>query len=313
MMLMKNSWIQRVMLVAALAGCSSNEGATPDATAPLRPGVEDSNQVYKGTPSANERAFWVAVRNADDTGRQAVVARLVADIEADPTNGYSQFLVGASHFMAPNTTLRALAEGTPPPELAIGPVPYLREALTNLTDPFYLGFDGGLLASQLLATGNVAEGGPMFATAVANNYVATALIKVIFALQSRDTVQALADMYALLEYCNSGPLDKSGGDVAAYIAKANAGALAQRECYSGYHAPHGTSGELLILADLLALDGQDLAARAYYDALPSVTDYPTWPLKPLVERRRSGTQAPELATVSAITNTCATCHTNTLP
>jgi hypothetical protein len=269
--------------------------------------------VYKGTPSANESAFWVAVRNADDAGRATVVSRLTADITADPTNGYSQFLVAASHFMAPNTVLRALAAGTPPPAFSLGEVPYLREALTNLTDPFYLGFDGGLLASIELAAGNVAEGGPRFATAVANNHVATALIVVIGDLQMRNSAQALADMYAMLEYCNGGPLARNGSDAAAYVAKANAGALAQRECYSGYHAPHGTAGELLILADLNALNGNTATARAYYDALQSVTDYPTWALKPLVERRRSGAQAPDLATVDTITNTCATCHTNTLP
>jgi hypothetical protein len=309
MMQTENSWIHRTMVVAALAGCSSGEGAT----APLRPGVEDSTMVYKGTPSANESAFWVAVRNADDDGRQAAVSRLKADIATDPSNGYSQFLVAASYFMAPSTTLRALADGTPPPAFAIGTVPYLREALANLTDPFYLGFDGGLLATQLLAAGNVAEGGPAFAAAVANNRVATGLMTVIGDLDARDTVQALADMYAMLEYCNSGPLDRSGGDAAAYVAKANAGALAQRECYSGYHAPHGTEGAVMILADLHALNGQQPAARAYYDVLPSVTDYPTWPLRPLVERRRSGAQAAEFGTLSTMTSACTFCHAHALP
>lgn len=303
----------RWLVVMALAGCSSSADPSPDAAPPLRPGVEDSNQVFKGTPSPNEAAFWVAVRNADDAARADVVARLTADVTADPSNGYSQFLVAASHFMAPSTTLRALADGAPPPRFELGAVPYLREALTNLTDPFYLGFDGGLLASLELGAGNVAEGGPRFATAAAHNPVATGLIKVIGDLQMHDPAQALADMYAMLEYCNSGPLDRSGAGVAAYIAKANAGALAQRECYSGYHAPHGTTGELLILADLHAINGQAAAARAYYDALPSVTDYATWALAPLVERRRAGTQAPELGTVTAITTLCATCHTNTLP
>lgn len=303
-----------LLMLSALVSCSSGgDDPGPDAAPALRPGVEDSNQVYKGTPSANESAFWVAVRNADDTGRAAAVAAMTADVTADPSNGYSQFLIGASHFMAPSTELRALADGTPPQPFNPGQVPYLEEALTHLTDPFYLGFAGGLLGSQQLAAGKITEGRATFAAAVANNHVATALITVIFDLQMRDTAQALEDMYALLEYCNRGPLDRGGADVAAYIAKANAGALAQRECYSGYHAPHGTTGELLILADLHALNNQAAAARAYYDALPTATDYPTWALRPLVERRRAGTQAPELATTSAITNLCATCHTNTLP
>lgn len=305
---------KKLCLLMVLAACGGDDdAATPDAAPALRPGVEDSNQVYKGTPSANESAFWVAVRNADDAARATAVAGMTADVTADPSNGYSQFLIGASHFMAPNTTLRALADGTPPADFNPGQVPYLEEALTHLTDPFYLGFAGGLLGSQQLAAGDIARGQATFTTAVANNHVATALITVIFDLQMRNTAQALEDMYALLEYCNGGPLDRTGANAAAYVAKANAGALAQRECYSGYHAPHGTSGELLILADLHALNGQPTAARTYYDVLPTVTDYPTWALAPLVERRRAGTQAPELATVGAITNLCATCHTNTLP
>jgi len=315
MKLTDHSWLSSIVVAAAVAGCSSGKTAiSPDAAQALRPGVEDSNQVYKGTPSANESAFWVAVRNADDAGRATAVSWLVADITADPRNGYSQFLVAASHFMAPNTVLRALADGSPPPAFSVGgDVPYLREALTHLTDPFYLGFDGGLLASIELAAGNVAEGGPRFATAMANNHVANGLIIVIGDLQIGNTTKALTDMYAMLEYCNGGPLDRSGGDAAAYVAKANAGSLAQRECYSGYHAPHGTTGELLILADLNALNGNAQIARAYYDALQGATDYATWALGPLVERRRSGAQAPDLATVGTITNTCATCHTNALP
>jgi hypothetical protein len=314
MMLTETSRLCSILLAAALAGCSSTNATTlPDARPALRPGVEDSNQVYKGTPSANETAFWVAVRNADDAGRATVVSRLVDDITADPSNGYSEFLIAASHFMAPSTVLRALADGTTPPAYDLGEVPYLREALAHLTDPFYLGFAGGLLASIELASGNVTEGGPRFATAVANNHVATGLILVIGDLQMRNAAKALEDMYAMLEYCNAGPLDRTGGDAVAYVAKANTGVLAQRECYSGYHAPHGTTGELLILADLNALNGKPTVARTYYDALQGASDYATWALKPLVERRRSGAQAPDLATVDTITTTCATCHTNTLP
>jgi len=314
MKLTEKSWLSWI-LVAAAVGCSPGKRAvSPQAAQALRPGVEDSNQVYKGTPSANESAFWVAVRNADDAGRATAVSRLVADVTADPSNGYSQFLVAASHFMAPNTVLRALADGTAPPAFSVaGDVPYLREALAHLTDPFYRGFDGGLLASIELAAGNVAAGGRQFAAAMADNRVANALTFVIGDLQIGNATQALADMSAIFEYCNGGPLDPSGGDAAAFVAKANAGSLAQRECYSGYHAPHGTAGELLILADLNALEGNAQIARGYYDALQGVADYPTWALRPLVERRRSGAQAPDLATVGTITSTCATCHTNTLP
>lgn len=310
----KSSWISIMMVAtAAIAGCAGDDDS-PGEDARLRPGVEDSNQVYKGTPNASESAFWVAVRNGDDAALAAAVGRLTADIAADPKNGYSQFLVGASTFMPPSSALRALRDGTPVPDPGNPrPTTALKDALGNLTDPFYLGFAGGLQASLEFATGNVQEGGPRFALAVQHNRVATAFITVLGDLQMGDMVRAQEDMYAMLEYCNSGPLDRNGGDALRFVEKANAGALAQRECYSGYHAAHASAGELLILADLHAINGNTEAARKYYDAVQSVSDYPTWPLKPLLERRRSGTQAAATATVGAIASTCGTCHTNTLP
>jgi hypothetical protein len=52
-MQLDHSWIH-AFTIAALVGCSTSPSSTtPDAKPPLRPGVEDSNQVYKGTPSAN--------------------------------------------------------------------------------------------------------------------------------------------------------------------------------------------------------------------------------------------------------------------
>jgi hypothetical protein len=311
MMQLESSWIRIAMIAtAAFAGCSSDEEAPPL----LRPGVEDSNQVYKGTPSANESAFWVAVRGGDDAALAAAVGELTADVAEDPRNGYSQFLIGASAFMPPSAALRALRDGTPLPSLGPpAPTAALKDALAHLTDPFYLGFAGGLQASQELAAGNFEEGGPRFAVASQHNRVATAFITVLGDLQRRDLPRALEDMYAMLEYCNGGPLERSGGDALGFVAKANAGQLAQRECYSGYHAAHGSAGELLILADLHAVNGQAEAARRYYDAVPGVADYPTWPLKPLLERRRSGAQAATAETASAVANTCGTCHTNTLP
>lgn len=307
-----NSWWISIMMATATTaiGCESEEAEEPT----LRPGVEDSNQVYKGTPSANESAFWVAVRNGDDAALTTAVEKLRADIAADPKNGYSQFLVGAHAFMPPSAALRALRDGTPVPEErrpALGDV--LKDALANLTDPFYLGFAGGLQASFELASGNFQEGGPRFALAAQHNRVATAFMTVLGDLGMGDHARAREDMYALLEYCNSGPLDRSGADAARFVEKANAGSLAQRECYSGYHAAHASAGELLILADLHALNGETDAARRYYDAIPSVADYPTWPLKPLLERRRSGAQPAAANTIGAIANTCGTCHTNTLP
>lgn len=316
MMKTQSSWFGMMMLVTAtIAGCSTDDDdSPPDGEPLLRPGVEDSNQVYKGTPNASERAFWIAVRNGDDAALSTAVEQMKADVAADPSNGYSQFLIGASTFMPPSAVLRALRDDTEIPELvAPPPTSVLKDALQNLTDPFYLGFAGGLQASLEFAAGNFAEGGPRFALAAQHNRVATAFITVLGDLQQGDMPRAQEDMYAMLEYCYGGALDRGGGDAMRFVDKANAGGLVQRECYSGYHAAHASAGELLILADLHAINGDAETARKYYDAVLKVADYPTWPLKPLLERRRSGAQAAAANTVSAIANTCGTCHTNTLP
>jgi len=47
-----------LVTLSLLGACGSD--ASPGA-APLRPGVEDSTHVYKGTPSAAESAFWYAL------------------------------------------------------------------------------------------------------------------------------------------------------------------------------------------------------------------------------------------------------------
>lgn len=311
----KRSWIRMLMLATvAVAGCSSSKNEVrPDGPPPLRPGVEDSNRAYQGTPSANESAFWVAVRDGDDAGLAAAIGALTADVAADPRNGYSQFLIGASTFMPPSAALRALRDGTPfPSVMPPPPTTMLLDALTNLSDPFYLGFAGGLQASNEFAMGNFEVGGPRFALAAQHNYVATQFMKVLGDLRMGDTARAQDDMYQMLEYCHGGPLDRRGGDAARFVDRANAGELAQRECYSGYHAAHATPGELLILADLHALNGDAAVARTYYDAIVRAADYPTWPLAPLLERRRSGAQPAAAETIGALANTCGTCHTNAL-
>ena len=72
-------------LTLALAACGDSSSPSGDgdgdgaidpspATAPpksLRPGVEDSSKVYKGTPSPAEIGFWEAVRRGDDAARSA--------------------------------------------------------------------------------------------------------------------------------------------------------------------------------------------------------------------------------------------------
>jgi hypothetical protein len=268
-----------------------------------------------GVPDATEAMFWNAVRDGDDAARASAVAQLQADVARDPTNGYSQFLIGASMFMAPSPVLKALAAGGPPVLVPPDPAaaPYLTKAMSNLMDPFYLGFDGALLGALQMSAGDVATGQQTFGAAVPNNHVATGLVSVINDLLQQNPSDALSDLYSLMEYCNGGMLDRSGADAVAYVRKQNTGTLAQRECYSGYYAMHGSEGMLLVAGDLHALGGNAQAAMAYYTALQSDTNYATWPLKPLVERRLAGTQVAQLSTTSVITATCATCHTNTLP
>jgi len=304
--------LARYALMPAAFGCSSST-STPDAPV-LRPGVEDSSQTYMGTPNANESAFWTAVRDADDTGRAAAVEQLSSDITADPSNGYSEFLIGASYFMPPNTILSALANGTQPPQFQASPaaIPILQQSLGNLTDPFYLGFSGGLLGFMLMQGGDIADGQQAFATAVPFNHAATGFMKVIADEVQHNPSGALDDMYALFEFCNGGSLDRTGAEAASYVAKMNSGALAHRECYSGYFAPHGSSGELLVMADLHALNGNQQAATAYYNAVKSTSDYATWALQPLVQRRVSGAQPADLGTTTLVTGSCVTCHTDKL-
>src|SRR5262245_18864404 len=102
------------LVTLSLLGCGSDAGS---GAAPLRPGIEDSSQSYKGTPSAAESAFWVAVRGGDDTARAEAVNTMRADVQRDPaTYGYSAFLSGANSFMLPTALLRAQAAGTTIPQ-----------------------------------------------------------------------------------------------------------------------------------------------------------------------------------------------------
>jgi hypothetical protein len=301
-------------LVLALAACSSSS-VTPDAPGSLRPGVEDSSQAYKGTPNAHETAFWTAVRDADDVARAAAVEQLVADVAADPTNGYSEFLIGASSFMPPRATLAALAAGTRPAPFqpSADGEPFLRQGIANLTDPFYLGFDEALLAGLQFIAGDP-QALTTAVSAFGHNRVATGFFLILQDLAMlEDPPKALTDTYSLLEYCNGGPLDRAGGDAASFGAKQTAGTLRQRECYSGAFAPHGSSGLLFLVGDLHALNGNAAAARAYYAAVQRTTDYATWPLKPVVERRLApGAAAPTLGELTGIATTCGTCHVDQL-
>src|SRR5678815_109418 len=96
----------RAAALLAMTACSSSHESDDPEPAPLRPGVEDSSKAYKGTPSPAENAFWEAIRSGDDAARAEAVTKLGADVAEDPSNGYSEFLVGASSFMPSSDVLR---------------------------------------------------------------------------------------------------------------------------------------------------------------------------------------------------------------
>ena len=68
------------LVTLSLLGCGSD---AVTGTAPLRPGIEDSSQSYKGTPSAAESAFWEAMRSGDDAARGEAVNKMRADAQQD--------------------------------------------------------------------------------------------------------------------------------------------------------------------------------------------------------------------------------------
>jgi hypothetical protein len=301
----------------SLLGCDSDQGS---GSTPLRPGVEDSSQSYKGTPSAAESAFWSAVRSGDDAARGEAASKMAADAQRDPaTYGYSAFLAGANSFMLPTVFLRAQAAGT---ELPQGPPPapdqfaeaarLFTQGMQNLTDPLYLGFDAALLAMLQLSGGDVVTGQETFAFGMQKNPAAGGFIAGIFKMEQQDLPGARDTFHQLLEYCYGGPVDPDGADAGAYVARANAATLAHRECYSGYHAPHGTEGLLTLSGDIHALNGNAQAAGRYYEAVKAASNYASWPLKPMLERRMNGTEPASPGGAMGLT-ACGSCHTNALP
>jgi hypothetical protein len=308
---------------AAGFGCSSSTATTDDAgpqDAGLRPGQDNSSKAFMGTPDPDETAFWNAVLNGDDTGRATTVAALVADVQKDPTNGYSEFLIGCSYFMPPTSFVADMASGMAPSmpfqPNAPAALPFFQNAMQHLTDPFYLGFDGAFLGTIEMQGGMPAAGAQTYGTALMNNPAAGNFIKVIGDLQAaaqgdpQGTQRALADMNTLFTFCNDGTLPS---DPTAYVAAQNAGSLAHRECFTGYFAPHGSEGELLVMGDVNALTGNMAAAAQWYAAMESSTAFSAWPLKPLAEGRIHGTQAPPVSEVMGIAATCGTCHLGSLP
>lgn len=289
----------RLWCVVLMVGCSS-PAATPDATPadaapPPRPGVQDSSGGFIGQTTDAENAYWAAVLAGDDAGRKATLAMLTVD-------NYDRFLVGASGFMAPKADLTALANGTNPPGFTLdanAKAPLMDGA--TLADPFYAGF-----ADALLSELDTADRATLLMTGGARNPAATDFTKVVEDLQGNHVDTALTDMTALLAYCNGGPVT----DPMAYAARQAAHTLVHRQCFSGPLAPHASPAELLIMADLTALNGDATTAATYYAAAQAAPDYATWPLKPLVERRVAGTQKASVPLTGVIAGVCGSCHTN---
>jgi hypothetical protein len=184
----------------------------------------------------------------------------------------------------------------------------LEQALPLLTDPFCSGIDATLLAviekqSDATAAAKTQQ------LADDSNFVAASVGRTTWALVVGDAAGALDIMYAWLNYCSDGTLDHDNPDVDSFVDAANASSLKQRECYSGYYATHGTEGELLQIGDLYASAGNTRVANLYYAAMRRATNYASWPVKALAERRIDGTQ-PAIKDDLVGVVACATCHIN---
>jgi len=311
------------ILSILLISCSSS-GTAPSTESPTsgltstqdasRPGVQNSSKAFIGELSPAETAFWNAVRDGDDAARQDAVAQLKADVTADPTNGYSSFLAGASPFIATVDNVQALATGQPGSGLADFPddtAPLLKQALADLKDPFYIGFAAILLAGIQVRTDYIAAGSSQ-QLATENNYSASSVGRTIVAIAMRDPASALDIMYNWLKYCNNGSLDRANPDMTQFVSTANAGGFVQRECYSGAFGSHGTEGELLLTGDLFAIAGNTDTANLYYNAIPQAKNYDSWPLRPLVQRRIDNSQPVVRGDLQAVAS-CTTCHTEKIP
>lgn len=292
-----------------LSSCGDKASDPEKMQSPLRPGVEDSSRAFKGTPSPAENMFWEAIRNGDDAARQQAVAQLKLDVAKDSSNGYSAFLAAADAFMPLSALLRAAVNQATPPQSRPFPDdtgPLLGQGLQHLTDPLYLGFDATLLAG-LQAFTDPASAPKTQAIAIANNIPASSVGQLNTALRMSDWAGARDVMLGVLDYCTGSALDRTNPDVNGYVERANAGSLAHRECYSGYHAMHGTEGVIMITGDLIALNGNADLAKRFYQATRSASNYSSWPLKPLMERRISDESPATKAAFSEIA-ACSTCH-----
>lgn len=299
------------MVAALVGGCAADDVQPTRRTNADRPGLEDSSKAYKGKPSAAESAFWGAVRDGDDAAREAAVKDLAADVKRDPSNGYSAFLAGASPYFAPsNDALVAITTGgaAPPPLIDVDDksAALLDEAVRTLKDPLYLGFAALFLGSARRIS-DPAEADRLLALSAKNNVPANRIGRLTFALVQSDPKTALDLFYDVMDHCLDRKADRSEPPVEEFVAKANQGALAHRECYSGYFAPHGTEGALFVGAELVAVNGNAALAKKFYQAASESRSYETWKLRAVNERRLAGEPAKVENMVAVVQ--CGTCHT----
>jgi hypothetical protein len=161
-------------------------------------------------------------------------------------------------------------------------------ATNTFTDPLYKGFAASLLSATQAGAGDFEASNKSMGIAIANNIPASSVTRAIGSLLQRDLKGAYAVIWEMMDFCAGAPLDRSNPDVDTYVDRANKSDLRHRECYSGYHATHGTEGTLLIAGDLAALNGNASGAARMYAGMKRATNYGTWALRDLAERRISG-------------------------
>jgi hypothetical protein len=305
----------RVLLPSSLvlaAACSAADATPTNSAVTLRPGVKDSSKSFQGTASANETAFWEAVRTGNDAARTKAVDSLKKDAAADPKNAYSAFLAAANVYIPPSGLLPALNAGMVPgggEQQQIPPetIQLFTNSMNTFTDPLLKGFAASLLSATQAGGGDFEGSGKSMEIAIANNIPASSVTRAIGSLLQQDVKGAYEVIWAMMDFCAGTPLDRNNPDVDTYVDRANKSDLRHRECYSGYHATHGTEGTLLIAGDLAALSGNASGAARMYAGMKRATNYGTWGLRNLAERRVSGDLkiVPEnMFNISA----CTSCH-----
>jgi hypothetical protein len=304
----------RVLLLSSLAlaaACSATE-APATFVVTLRPGVKDSSKSFQGTASANETAFWEAIRKGDDAARAKAVADLKKDAAGDPKNAYSAFLAAADVYVPSSGLLPALNAGMVPGGGELQQIPpetiqLFTNSMNTFTDPLLKGFAASLLSATQAGGGDFEGAGKSMEIAIANNIPASSVTRAVGSLLQQDVKGAYEVIWAMMDFCAGAPLDRKSPDVDAYVDRANKSDLRHRECYSGYHATHGTEGTLLIAGDLAALNGNASGAARMYAGMKRSTNYGTWALRDLADRRISDDlkAVPEnMFNISA----CTSCH-----